>query len=322
MRHLLAVVALSSLAGCFNPDAPVCAFSCGPGGLCPPDYFCASDNYCHKNGYTAACPGYSDASVPDLGMPVDMSMDMTTPDMVTNPTDGSMPDLFTVDMVPSCTNLVKDPLETDVDCGGSCVSQGKTCADGKMCLAPTDCSNGFCAPNNICFPAHCNNGSLDTTLDGGLMETDVDCGGPCPKCANTLMCNGNADCVSGNCISGRCRPFQNLTPCATPGSYSTPGNTITFPGGGTPTYSVSCLRISRATNNMVTWNADSGVDFSMHPLNPSTRGTGGNPIMLTNTAITSQAFTFTTDGFYPFFCGVHGDNNGGGTMSGVIQVVP
>jgi hypothetical protein len=79
MRALLAVLALSSLTGCFNPDEPLCSFSCGPGDKCPPRYFCATDGYCHKDGYTAACPGFSDASVPDLGMPDLSTADMTLP---------------------------------------------------------------------------------------------------------------------------------------------------------------------------------------------------------------------------------------------------
>jgi N-acetylneuraminic acid mutarotase len=39
--------------------------------------------------------------------------------------------------------------------------------------------------------------------DGG--ESDVDCGGTCAtKCAVNKQCNGNADCVSGSCITGIC----------------------------------------------------------------------------------------------------------------------
>jgi hypothetical protein len=311
MRILLALLTLSVVPGCFSPDEPLCAFSCGPGGKCPPNYFCASDGYCHKDGYTAACPGYSDASVPDLGPP-DMSMDMSG--------DMSVVDMVPFDMVPSCTNVAKDPLETDVDCGGSCVAEGKTCADGKMCTMNSDCQNGFCS-GNVCFPAHCNNGATDTVLDGGLMETDQDCGGPCPKCANTKVCGGNGDCVSGNCVAGVCRPFTALAPCGTPGAYTTTGNTITFPGASFQ-YTPRCLRISRGASNMVTWNADASENFGNHPLNPSTRGTAGTPITVTNGAATTTAsFNFTADGFFPFFCGVHGADDGSG-MSGVIQVVP
>ncbi|MCL2325593.1 MAG: lamin tail domain-containing protein [Proteobacteria bacterium] len=67
-------------------------------------------------------------------------------------------------------------------------------------------SPGFCNNGELfihgCKAAddHCANGVLDA--DRG--ETDVDCGGPCQKCALDKMCRSNADCVSENCASGRC----------------------------------------------------------------------------------------------------------------------
>ena len=45
---------------------------------------------------------------------------------------------------PSCTDLVKNGVETDVDCGGgTCVD----CAAGKACLGGTDCVSGSCVLN-------------------------------------------------------------------------------------------------------------------------------------------------------------------------------
>jgi uncharacterized protein YkwD len=37
-------------------------------------------------------------------------------------------------------------------------------------------------------------------------ETDVDCGGACEACADGLACGGAADCLSGVCAAGECRP--------------------------------------------------------------------------------------------------------------------
>jgi hypothetical protein len=44
----------------------------------------------------------------------------------------------------------------------------------------------------------CNNGSKD-----GL-ETDVDCGGSCTKCATGKSCAANKDCFSDVCSDGKC----------------------------------------------------------------------------------------------------------------------
>jgi len=328
MRALLFALAAISIAGCFNPDQPVCAFSCGPDNLCPDGYQCQADGFCHKAGHTGACPLFTDAAVPDLGSD---DLNMSMPDLIMS-TDGdvgdgpmsmpdlSQPDLFTVDMAISCVNLTQDGTETDVDCGGAtCVGLGKTCADTKMCAGSNaNCTSGFCGPGNRCFPAHCNNSSPDP----GLGETDQDCGGACPKCVDTKTCAVDADCTNANCVSLVCRPFTAVAPCTTPGSYVTNGgNAISFPGGSLM-YTPACLRISRATLDSVTWNADGGNDFSMHPLTPSVRGSGGSPITLTNTAITTQGFTFSTDGFFAFYCGVHGSADDGTGMAGVIQVVP
>ncbi len=38
-------------------------------------------------------------------------------------------------------------------------------------------------------------------------ETDVDCGGSCPACANGKSCIINSDCVSSNCQSGICKAY-------------------------------------------------------------------------------------------------------------------
>lgn len=40
----------------------------------------------------------------------------------------------------NCTNGVKDALETDTDCGGSC----SPCADGSHCLVDADCISDLC----------------------------------------------------------------------------------------------------------------------------------------------------------------------------------
>jgi len=77
--------------------------------------------------------------------------------------------------------------------------------------SPGFCNNGELFINDCGKVAdHCSNGVLDS--DKG--ETDVDCGGPCPKCAMDKACQSNADCQSENCDRGIC---ADPIPCVTAG---------------------------------------------------------------------------------------------------------
>jgi len=93
---------------------------------------------------------------------------------------------------PSCTDLIHDGEETDIDCGGSC---GK-CDVGARCRSNDDCDDSLCTGGS-CTPFACANGKLDPG------ETDIDCGGPmCRKCAGNRHCVAATDCFSGSCIAG------------------------------------------------------------------------------------------------------------------------
>ncbi|MBW3018889.1 hypothetical protein KY329_01760 [Candidatus Woesearchaeota archaeon] len=99
-----------------------------------------------------------------------------------------------------CDNSVFEALlgETDLDCGGTC----PPCANGQDCYNDTDCTSGNCV-NGTCqappTPANtCSNHIKDVN------ETDVDCGGNCPKCGNGQTCLVNGDCRSGWCKNGLC----------------------------------------------------------------------------------------------------------------------
>ncbi len=102
---------------------------------------------------------------------------------------------------PTCTDAMKNAAETDVDCGGNACGK---CANGKACLANTDCLSAGCV-GNVCaaVAATCNDG-----LKNGA-ESDVDCGGnACPKCAVGKTCTGAGDCVIiggfAQCQNGIC----------------------------------------------------------------------------------------------------------------------
>jgi len=99
----------------------------------------------------------------------------------------------------TCGNMVKDPNETDKDCGGACAP----CDDLKECLVPGDCQSGVCT-GMVCQVPTC----TDDVPNG--VETDKDCGGNsgCPKCAASKGCDANADCIGDQCtgMAGTCVP--------------------------------------------------------------------------------------------------------------------
>lgn len=97
--------------------------------------------------------------------------------------------------VPSCTDGVKNGPETDVDCGGACGA----CAQGKACVAATDCRSPDVCVAQKCVAPSC----TDSVKDG--TETDVDCGGSCMSCPAGKSCAAAADCQSGVCSGTQCQ---------------------------------------------------------------------------------------------------------------------
>jgi hypothetical protein len=97
----------------------------------------------------------------------------------------------------SCFDGTMNADESDIDCGGVC---GATCGVNEKCNAGTDCTTGVCnAVTKVCAAPTC----MDMVKNG--TESDVDCGGACPKCAAGKMCKVNSDCVGGTmCLMGVC----------------------------------------------------------------------------------------------------------------------
>jgi hypothetical protein len=89
---------------------------------------------------------------------------------------------------PSCTDGVKNGVETDVDCGGGCTP----CADGKLCSSFSDCASVVCSQAR-CQPPSCTDGAKNS------VETDIDCGGPCGGCRTGRLCHVAGDCASLVC---------------------------------------------------------------------------------------------------------------------------
>lgn len=69
----------------------------------------------------------------------------------------------------SCFNQVKDGLETDFNCGGSCDAK---CAVGRMCSQGKDCQSGNCV-SGVC-------------MAGGTIGAG-------------MACTDSSECVNGNC---------------------------------------------------------------------------------------------------------------------------
>ena len=86
--------------------------------------------------------------------------------------------------------------------GTPCSSNGgKVCDDQGACVHCVQ--DGDCnGPPEICVSKTCMSSCGDGKKDGN--ETDVDCGGACPRCADGKTCNDDADCVSQVCTNNKC----------------------------------------------------------------------------------------------------------------------
>jgi hypothetical protein len=79
--------------------------------------------------------------------------------------------------------------------GGNCGRNTTLCPTGASCKVTQDCVKGDVCINSVCNPppATC----TDKSKDGD--ETDVDCGGSCPQCADGKACAAAKDCVDAIC---------------------------------------------------------------------------------------------------------------------------
>jgi hypothetical protein len=115
--------------------------------------------------------------------------------------DSDCPDPGTDCKTRKCTNKVCGT--TDVGMDMSCSTMGGKFCDGVGTCVPCN-HDPQCTANasDVCNNHQCVSSCGDNVKDG--KETDKDCGGPCPKCADTKMCANNTDCTSGKCTGGTC----------------------------------------------------------------------------------------------------------------------
>lgn len=87
-------------------------------------------------------------------------------------------------------------LPGDLPSAEDCVVDGDEDGNGAA-----DCEDVACAAMPACMvvmPASCTDGMKNGD------ESDVDCGGSCPRCNDRATCVGNGDCASGLCGNGAC----------------------------------------------------------------------------------------------------------------------
>jgi hypothetical protein len=96
-------------------------------------------------------------------------------------------------------------FESKPNIGTACTENGGQVCDGQgncvECVDDLQCPGSTCnTMTQTCVGATC----MDTTLNGD--ETDIDCGGSCPPCADNLDCNLATDCNSLFCdtVNGPC----------------------------------------------------------------------------------------------------------------------
>ena len=102
-----------------------------------------------------------------------------------------------------CAGLCVQP-GTDNGCGDTgctpcpTVENAATACHGEVC--GFDCEPGFVQNGNGCYPPPpaCTDGAKNGT------ETDVDCGGDCPRCTGGKACEHGADCLSAACVNSLC----------------------------------------------------------------------------------------------------------------------
>lgn len=116
-------------------------------------------------------------------------------------------------------NDERDGLETDVDCGGAgCREEGYLCGPNQACAEDADCESRVCDGElGLCVGSSCRDGTWNGP--DGLLEGDVDCGGPCEPnlCARGQHCFRASDCDTGYCDAPEGQAVRGVccgTPCA------------------------------------------------------------------------------------------------------------
>lgn len=209
--------------------------------------------------------------------------------------------------VATCHDGVHNGMETDIDCGSVCPV---ACGDGQGCFVDADCLNGSCTLNSL---------SCATCSDGlkNALETDVDCGGNCPNdCADGQSCLVDDDCVNRMCHANQCRAGVNECNVATATDLTAVSNpVVTFQ---LFYYFPKCIKVKLGTvltfsGNFIESPLQGGVIVGGSAM-PASSG----PFVPVTNSGSSNDFTMTSVGTFPYYCAMHGTFG----MRGAVFVVP
>jgi hypothetical protein len=117
-------------------------YKCNGATGCPTS--CAMDSQC-SNGHYCMNPGAPGTCVAQLA---DGMACMGANDQSNQCLSGWCYGTPTVCQTNSCSDMLKDGTETDVDCGGGTCPG---CMSGHKCLVNSDCTSNFCKANKTCM---------------------------------------------------------------------------------------------------------------------------------------------------------------------------
>lgn len=124
----------------------------------------------------------------------------------TTGTGGGAPACAVPEDCPGTDSTCSSRTCTSNQCGTDTAPQGTPCTEsgGRFCDAQGDCVEcnhpEECAPGEDCIQNECAALSCGNNIQDND-ESDVDCGGSCPGCANGGECGSYADCQSQFCDS-------------------------------------------------------------------------------------------------------------------------
>ncbi|MEW5740674.1 MAG: hypothetical protein AB1938_17230 [Myxococcota bacterium] len=202
------VASLLVLACACDVALPVCQFNAD----CPAGQRCAEGS-CHSMSACAAgCPAGTRCAGEEC-LPQSCGSQACAADQVCQ--GGSCVDVGCVGVNCPLGTACADGVCLSTSCGAEACASGRVCVGG-ACIE-TSCVGVVCAQGQTCAAGVCVAARCDDGQKNGD-ESDVDCGGSCPKCPNGAVCDGLANnCASNACDAGVCVPAPACTDQVTNG---------------------------------------------------------------------------------------------------------
>jgi slime mold repeat-containing protein len=193
---------------------------CGSGVCTGTGYRCESGNQC----MVALCDGKGGCGVPGPvfnGTGCDDGTACTSPDYCWDGVCVGQParEICNNGIDDDCNGVIDSadpacplcvPTRTTEDCNTPEDDDCDGLVNGDDYDDCVDCNFNPCGSGTICNGQWCVSSCHDGYLNSD--ESDVDCGGGCPQCADGKLCWGSYDCLSNNCVyasgafKGTCMP--------------------------------------------------------------------------------------------------------------------